>query len=1141
MFILDGTVVTSPSDLSLAAKCEFAFVVRLDARLGKNIEVPPEKNDPIQERAKTLGDDHESRHLTRYREQFGEHGVAELARPSTTRDALTEAAAHTLDALQRRVPVVAQATFFDGEFVGFADFLLLQPDGRYRVQDTKLARSAKVTALLQLAAYHAQLERLRIPVDDTVELLLGTDEPSRHHIDDIAPVYRNRRQRLLEIVRERRDDPNPVRWGDPRYVIDGRCEVCEPNVIEHRDLLLVAGIRVSQREKLIDAGITTIDALAATPVRPDGCDVPTRTFAALHEQAALQAHASDDPHAPPPFRLIDGARQVAYLPAADAGDIFFDFEGDPLYSELRDRVPVWNLDYLFGLVDRDENFTAFWAHDLAEEKRALTEFLEWLRQRLEQFPAMHVYHYASYERTHLLSLAARHGVGETFVDQLLRDGVLVDLYPLVRKSVRVGGRSYSIKALEPLYMGERFRADDGVTTAGASVEQYHVFQEAREADAHEVAQRILAEIADYNEYDCVSTLRLHEWLLARAAENGHHAGSIPPEDLGGQPFEPTELAENLAARGSAARESGDIDSAIAFDLASAAVDYHRRENKSFWWGHYDRLGNEEPEEWLDGRDIFAVESAEVVEPWRLARTASHRKLRLTGEWGPGSKGSARQAFSVYAEPGIPYNDPKTPATYRLAVGVSDVTTWDDGSVTVIETCSGGNEPWDELPLALTPGPPPPIGGLVNAIHEVGAALLDGTAEGSAIQRLLWRQPARSDATADTTDVDRVTAAIRSTSYLAVQGPPGTGKTHLAAHLIRDLVRDGWKIGVVAQSHKVVENVLERVVEEGLPAEIVGKAASEGGDYSNVPFTVIEKDSHRGFATRNTATGYVIGGTQWDFTNLKRFERGQLDLLVIDEAGQFSLASTIAVSVASRRLVLLGDPQQLPQVSQGIHPAPVDQSALGFVADGSAVLPPEYGFFLPESWRMHSAVAGPVSNLAYEGRLRSSPSADARHLAGVAPGLHPVPVAHEGNATHSEEEAARVAELVAEHLGREWFDGRETRALGESDIIVVTPYNAQVELIGNVLAAVGFAGVPVGTVDKFQGQQAAVSIVSLAASSAADVPRGVSFLLGRNRLNVAISRAQWAAYLLYSPGLDHLPLSAEGVAELSRFLRLVNNS
>jgi uncharacterized protein len=1104
MFLLDGTVVTSPSDLTTAAKCEFSFARQLDAKLGL-IEIERVPRDPLEARAAELGDEHENRWLEHYRTN---KNVVEIARPRIRAEDLREAAEQTEAAFASGADVVFQATFFDesdpaAPMIGFADFIVRRPDGRYRVQDTKLARSVKVTALLQLAAYYDQLVRLGIPADDTVELILGTDEVVPQNVHDILPVYRKRRQRLHQIVRERAAATEAAQWGDHRYAVDGRCEFCEPEVEAARDLLLVAGMRPTQRAKLIAAGILTIDELAVA-TKPDGM---TGAFESLRQQAALQVTAV--PHEPPPFVMF-APELIGDLPLPDAGDIFFDFEGDPLYREEQ----TWGLDYLWGLVDRDETFHKWWAHDFEAEKVALEQFLAWVVERRAKHPGMHIYHYASYERTHLLTISARHGVGEHIVDDLLRENVLVDLYPLVKKTVRVGGRSYSIKKLEPLYMGDELREGE-VADAAASIEQYDLAMKAEPAEQ----ERLLETIADYNRYDCVSTLRLHEWLLARASEHGVQPG-LDTEQLDQRlPFEPSILAGQLLAK-----ENGDG----SFELASAAVDYHRREAKSFWWEHYARL--EYPvEEWQDQRGVFLVSGGEVVSDWYTKTTVSYRTIKLTGEWSAGSPTSTNEAFTLY-DPPVPYRDPRIGGGLRLPVGALDVYADenDPDVVYVTEKCPGGAEPWARMPLAIAPGPAPRATSLVAAIETVGARLCEDPWPKSAIGDILRRLPAR---TKSGVLPDDIADAVRDLddSYLAVQGPPGTGKTTLAARVIMALVRDhGWRIGVVAQSHKVVENVLRAVVKAGLDPALVGKSKVE-----DAPFTMLPDDGHQNFAARNH-TGYVIGGTAWDMTNTKRIGRRQLDLLVIDEAGQFSLAATMAVSIAARNLLLLGDPQQLPQVSQGTHPAPVDQSALGYIADGHAVLPREFGYFLPESWRMHSALTAPVSALAYEGALHSAPSADARMLEAVAPGLHPLPVPHEGNATHSVEEAAHVVALVETHLGRDWSGS----PLTQNDIIVVTPYNAQVECIREALA--DYPDVRVGTVDKFQGQEAVISIVSLAASSPDDVPRGLDFLLSRNRLNVAISRAQWAAYLLYSPALlDFLPHTPEGVADLSRFIRLVS--
>jgi predicted RecB family nuclease len=1144
MFLLDGVVVTSASDLTSASKCEFAFLRTLDVKLGR-IEAAEEVEDPMYVRTSRLGDEHERRILQGYREQFGP-GVAEIERPERLdADSLAAAVDQTRAAFASGAAMVFQATFFDGAFVGFADFIVRMPDGRYRVQDSKLARSARVTALLQLAAYAEQLERLGVPTDDTVELLLGDGSVSEHRLRDIAPVYRKRRARLLSILEQHLADPGPVRWGDPRFTVCGHCDACEAEIQESRDVLLVAGMRVTQRAHLIEAGIRTIEALAESIGPVDG--VAESTLAGLREQARLQLDAVAG--SPPPVTLYNAAA-LAVLPEPDGGDIFFDFEGDPLYIE--GAGTRWGLDYLFGLVDTDARFTAFWGHDFAAERVALQEFLAFVRDRRREHPGMHIYHYAAYERTHLLALAARHGVGEDDVDQLLRDNVLVDLYPLVRKALRVGSRSYSIKKLEPLYMGAELRESD-VTNAADSITEYANARDLLQLGRHDEAQRMLDAIGDYNRYDCLSTLRLRDWLLARAAESGIRIGESAPESTAIE-LEPSTLRDDLLALAGDPLDPERSADETAAAFAAAAIDYHRREQKSFWQGHFSRLV-QPIEEWEETRDVLVVESARVVQDWfrEPQQRSDRRHLLLHGRLAPGSSirpGDQAGPFLLYEYPGpFPSSSAEPGARSARSVRVLDVL--DDGGILVEETLPAEAAHYGVLPSALAPPKPLPVGRQKAAIDSWAEELLADQRGWPAepMTDVLRRVPPRTRSGRLAPDGgDPIAAVVASLldldgSYLAVQGPPGTGKTYLGARVIAALVRDhGWKIGVVAQSHSVVEHLLDAVVGAGLDASLVGKVPKAGGDDGGHRFTELERDGQLLFGLDHADSGYVVGGTAWDFSNAARIPRRSLDLLVIDEAGQFSLASTIAAGVAARNLLLLGDPQQLPQVSQGTHPEPIDGSALGWVSEGHDVLPPVFGYFLAESRRMHPALAEPVSQLSYEGKLHAHPEASLRRLAGIEPGLHPVPVEHYGNATESPEEAAVVVALVRDALGANWTDpgsGRFDDALTESDLIVVTPYNAQLALVRAALDEAGLPGVRVGTVDKFQGQEAAIAIVSLSASSASDVPRGMSFLIMKNRLNVAISRAKWAAFLVHSPGLtEYLPVRPEGVTELSAFIRLV---
>ncbi|BDZ50308.1 hypothetical protein GCM10025867_25490 [Frondihabitans sucicola] len=1134
-------VVTSPSDLSTWAACEWAFLRRLDAKLGR-IERAKDVPDAMLDRTAALGIAHEVRYLNQLRERYGTANILEFAdRPAPAEYATAAAAAR--DAMLARVPVLYQATFFDGWFLGFSDFLILNDAGDYEVYDTKLARHAKIPALLQLAGYAEQIAALGIPVGDRVHLVLGDNTVSSHALSDLLPVYRVQLARLRAVLADRLLAPSPVPWGDPRFLACGRCTACTEQVEAHRDLVLVAGMRLEQRAKLQEAQITTIDELASSAGPVAG--LSSSTLAKLRAQARVQVGSGELPL----VEVVDREALFA-IPAPDAGDIFFDFEGDPLYTE-GDPAPgekrEWGLDYLFGLVESDSTFVAFWAHDFAEERVALRDFLAYLAARRAAYPDMHVYHYAAYERTHLLSLAARHALGEEQVDDLLRDHVLVDLYPIVRNALIIGSHSYSLKKLEPLYMGSVARESD-VKTAAASIDAYvEAITELRNGDPAE-GQRQLDQVAEYNEYDCLSTLRLRDWLLALLPPSSRERPEPPvPEELVLNEPDPVSVEMSALVAGLDPAERTSEQTALA--LGAAAIDYHRRENKSFWQEHFDRL-TAPLDEWADTRGVFVVESGEVLRDWSKlpkARTWS-REVRLYGQLAPGS----RLRVSKNAGPFALYEPPAPAAARQLnrfsrsAVAVTLVEVDDLGESLVIRERVGDEaDASSELPVALTPPPPPFAKPQPEAISEWGRGIIDvrPTIKPDAAFDLLRREPPRGGVMpvegTDTIGAVVTTLLGLDRSYLAVQGPPGTGKTYVGSHVIARLVTDhGWKVGVVGQSHAVVENVLDAVIATGVPASRVGKvpaADASPDDTAVVEWTVMKNDQIRGFLSE--PGGRVIGGTAWLFANADRIDRLGLDLLVIDEAGQFSLASTIASSVAASRLLLLGDPQQLPQVSQGIHPEPVDESALGWLAAGHDVLPAEFGYFLSRTWRMHPALTQPVSRLSYAGALESQ--AASRTLTDVEPGLHPVPVVHTGNTTSSVLEAERVVALAVSMIGRQWTDENGSRPLTDDDVIVVAPYNAQADLIRAGLDDAGLTGTTVGTVDKFQGREAVVAIVSLAASSGADIPRGLDFLLMPNRLNVALSRAKWAAYLVYSPALvTGMPTSVAGLGLLSGFIGLV---
>ncbi|SNS92802.1 uncharacterized protein SAMN06309944_1400 [Micrococcales bacterium KH10] len=1167
--ISDGRIITSPSDLAVASACEFAFGRRLDALLGR-IERVDAPSDPMAARASQLGDRHEQNVLARFKVETA--SVVEIERPRLHDDVELDAAiAATKAAFDDGADVVFQATFFDGKMIGFADFVVRQPDGRYQVVDTKLARSAKVTALMQLAAYAEQLEKIGVPVAGDVVLVLGDGSTSVHALVDIAPVFRARKQRLYDLVEQRVAADHPVTWESRQVQACGRCEWCTPEVERADDIIQVAGLRANQREALYGAGIATMTQLASITGPVAG--IANATLNNLRNQARLQIQSHRTVELPYEVRE---PHVVAALPEPDEGDLYFDFEGDPLYSEpgMTQDETQWGLDYLFGMVDVSHQFTAFWAHNLAQERQALLDFLDFVQRRRTRYPKMHIYHYAPYEKTHLLSIAARHGVGEEQVDALLRDGVLVDLYPVVRRMLTVGSDSYSLKTIEHLYLPEEQREGD-VETAAASVEAYWVYRESVQQSDEDEAAKALEAIADYNEVDCVSTAQLHRWLITTAAQFGAVPGTAQSlgdlvefasrEQFAAKPSDVAQALQDLAGDPSNPERTADQQ---ALSLASAAVEYHRREAKSFWWSHFARL-QDPVDDWADTRDVMVVESVRMRQDWEppQGRQRSYRReLQLTGTFGAGSTLRAgANPFLVYdfggPDLGRTPQHSQRPSHARVTVIDIDI---DNGVLLLEERCPDGIELYDDVPLAVTPAAPVAPGKMPQAIEEWATDVLQaqpGWLRDPAAD-ILRRSPSRLRhgelaRPGDTGTPDTVTAIVESllrldNSYIAVQGPPGTGKTYTGAHVIASLVRDhGWKVGVVAQSHATIENLLRGVIAAGLPAHLVGKKLNPTAtvaEAEQLPWQAVRSTGVMEFLT--SAPGLVLGGTSWDFADSMKVGRRQLDLLVIDEAGQYSLATTISSAVAAKNLLLLGDPQQLPQVSQGTHPAPTDMSALGHLSASEDVLPAKFGYFLGETRRMTPELTRVVSDLSYAGKLNATGAALSRTLRAadqtsdcpMSAGLHPIEVPHYGRSTDSPEEAAKVVELVERLIGQQWSEqegASSTRALTQQDFIVVTPYNAQVATISQALERAGLSDVSVGTVDKFQGREAVISVLSMAASSPTDVPRGMGFLLQRNRLNVAISRAQWASYLIYSPHLvDYLPATPAGVAELSAFLRLV---
>ncbi|PSK98842.1 uncharacterized protein CLV63_10466 [Murinocardiopsis flavida] len=1166
MFRTASDWVISPTDLVDTMECDHRSALKTALAAGVEGAPAPADIDPLVARQ---GDAHERAELERLQGLFGA-GVVCVDNPEPTDSALRAAADATAAAMDAGAPVVYQGSFYEPlapgiAFHGRADFLISTradpatgridsgaPAG-YEPWDTKLARHPGPSAILQLSAYADALGRVVSAPPERMHLLTGDHRVHTHRVAEFTPILGTVRDRLVARLRSDPALPAPL-WGEPRPGCDrcGYAAWCTEGRTAARHLSLVAGIRTDQARRLADAGIDSIDLLAVAADDDRPALLPRHSYDRLRAQAAIQVRQDATRTAADPtgevIAEVYADEGLASLPAPSPGDVFFDMEGFPYYEGEDGR----GLEYLFGATTEEEGggdrFHAFWAHDRAQEKAAFQGFVDFAVARIDADPDAHVYHYASYEADRLKLLAATFGTRETEVDTLLRDRRLIDLYTVVKKSLRVSQRSYSIKYLEPLYLDSGRGGE--VTTATSSIDAYAEAVSAAESGDTERAEKVLDGIAAYNRDDCVSTARLRDWLEDRRTERGIRArpygtGELVTEDESERAAERRLRKEEAEARLRAVTdplldgvpaEAQERDTAQgARALLAALAGYYRREENPSWWEYFRRLAA--PMEELEADTGCLV-------PVRLR----------AGEWQDpeGRQRKARRELEAHADPARPHpfttGDkvrllyPGPPGQAADAVDAT-VEKADGRRITLVETADPGDR-YARVPTAVLPGAPvkaSPKDTALLSLTEEAVAALPGLPDSAALD-LLRRDPPRmrgGGALAGPAEhggdpVAAVIAAVDAldSSYLAVQGPPGAGKTYLAGRLITHLVAAGRSVGVCSTSHKAIENVLAAAMKAGrlagteIPCAKRPSGKPDPGAAWDQPKTIPNLLAWRA----GQSGGHLVGGTAWNFAN-NAVSVDPFDVLIIDEAGQFALADTLAVSAAARNVVLLGDPQQLPQVVQGTHGEGAAASALEHLVGGEEIIDAGRGYFLDQTRRMHPAVCAPVSRLSYRGLLHAHPSAAERTMSGVEAGLYRHPVPHHGRTTHSPEEVEAVVAMAARLIGRSFREPGATaeREITGTDVMVVAPYNLQVRALRQALSDAGMADVRVGTVDRFQGQEAPAVICSMTVSSGAEAARGLDFVLSRNRLNVALSRAQVVAALVYAPGL--VVAAPRSVAEL----------
>ncbi len=1090
------------TDLSNHLGCD--HLTQLNRLVAKGEETKPKWNDPSLAVLAKRGEEHEAAYVNYLKKQ----GLSSIYLKNQPIEA-------TLDAMKKGIDVLVQAKLEKDAWMGYADILLKIPgkskfgNWSYEVQDTKLAQDTRAATILQLCLYTDLLSELQgSPPWKMWVVKPGQDFPKEDFLyTEFHAYYRLVKQNLEKVISGDAINtyPDPV----------PQCDICRwwkhCDTRRHKDdhLSLVAGIRSLHIGELQRQKIETLEQFAKEPKalreKPDRGNI--ESYQSIQKQAKIQLKGRVAKKLLYELLPAEESRGLARLPEPTEGDIYFDIEGDPFFDN---GGLEYLLGYSFKSKSEETEYTALWGTDRASEKKAFEQFIDFVMSRWKRFPNLNIYHYGIYEPSAIKRLAGRHATKSTEVDKLLRGLRFIDLHAIIKEGLKASVERYSLKDLEGF---TTYKRKIDLPLAGASRRSLECALELNELSS--LAPETTQIVQEYNQDDCLATEAVHHWL-EKLREELVHKGNVVNRPVleSGEPKDNVKDIETRAqslfeglVEGLPEDKTNLNEEQKAKWLLANLVDYFRRENKSAWW-EYFRLHDLDHESLLDERKaITGLQFVEVLPLKGRDRNPTHRYkfppqeigidegdslIEVQGEKIGTVVNISQEHYTVDIK-----KTKDSVGIHPYSVHAEDVVNPEPLASSLFDIAEniifhGMNAPWP-YPAAksLLLKKRPNLGG-----SETGPLLL--------------------------TNEDVVKGAVRiasnlDKSVLAIQGPPGSGKTYTGAMMILELAKQGKKVGVTAVSHKVIRNLFNKAnalaKEKNYKVTFVHKPKEKSDELPNG----IEEVTDNKKALEAIEHGKVVGGTAWLWAN--NDSREKLDYLFVDEAGQMSLSFVLAASRCAKNLILLGDPQQLEQPQRGAHPEGADVAALNHLLDGKKTMPQDKGLFLETTRRLHPNITRFTSEIFYEGRLKSLPGLERQVIGGNTPfdggGLFYVPVVHNGNQNKSIEEIKVIANIVEQLLASgKWtnVDG-ETRPLQKSDILIVAPYNAQVASLIERLPDIN-----IGTVDKFQGQEAAVVIYSMTSSSPEDAPRGMNFLYSPNRLNVATSRAKSICILVASPKL-----------------------
>ena len=1108
----NGKLLYSPSDLITYMESPYASAMERLKLDNKSLNDLIDPADEMLTHLQKKGYEHEDK----FEQKLKDEGREVYKIPYDNFSVMEE---NTIRAMNIGQEIIVQGCLSLFPFAGKADFLVKVPgtsnfgDYHYEVWDTKLSNKMKPYFAIQLCCYSEMLANIQGIMPKQIAVVLGDDSIEFLFLQNYFAYYKSVKNAFIKL-HENYDSELP----DPAFSREyGRWSNLAQQQLEERDhLSRVAGLSRTQIKNLEKVGIETMLQLANTELN----HIPSMSndiFKKNKAQAALQI-ASRGQEVPEYVVLPheDGkCRGLAMLPPHSDSDVFFDIEGYP--DENGGLEYLWGNTYFDDAGDRQ--FIDFWAHDMVQEKQCFIDFITWAYERWQSDPSMHIYHYANYEIAAIRKLMGRHGVCEAMVDNLLRNNVFVDLYNVVRHGIMIGTPSYSIKYVEHIYRGKR---DTEVANGAESIIVYENWRENPDGLTWQTS-KVLNAIRDYNIDDCNSTQELTDWL--REEKRKHNIQYLMPEgegelELPEEVTKITRMRDEILEKAALIRQT-DEKKSILLETLAYSLEFHRRENKPTWWKLFDRMGLS-PTELYDDMGCLASVSR-TAKPVKKISTRKNATSLWEYSFDPNQpfKGTAKSFYILGEE-----NLKASVFDYDASKGIITFKTSKELPNTI-----------DIIPDEYVRTAPIP-----ESIKIVVEEILGNDFVPCAITDFLTRSNPRINGhgggviVSDASDTSAIVEVARNldNSYLCIQGPPGAGKTYMAKHIIGELLKQGKRVGISSNSHKAILNLMTGVAEHVEGEDYV--LVKAGGD-KNDPAFKSDNLKHIG-SVKSLPDGHSVcfGGTAWAFSN--DAAENQFDYLFVDEAGQVSVANLIGMSRSSKNIILMGDQMQLGQPIQGSHPGESGMSILEYLLEGQATIPNDLGIFLPKTYRMHPDVCEIISSQVYEGKLVSADEA-LKHQLNLDDGLirhntgvcH-IAVKHDGNTQASDEEVEKIKELTDHLIGQAYWPDEDgnVREITWDNILFVAPYNYQV----NKLRATLGIQAKIGSVDKFQGQEAPIVILSMCSSNAAESPRGIDFLFSKNRLNVALSRAQALAVVVGNTNLENTSVQNLKQMELINF-------